>query len=114
MASQPPERGRREAAEEGAPGVSSRDQAYLGVLVALGLWTLFSALRPHFCQSRQVGGEGPGVVLGGLLHALRRGRRLLLREVAVMDADEVGYREALRAYCRAGRDEALQIQKGAA
>ena len=25
-------------------GVSSRDQAYLGVLVASGLWTLFSAL----------------------------------------------------------------------
>jgi len=29
-----------------------------------------------------------------------------------MDADEVGYREALRVYCRTGRDEALRIRKG--
>ena len=33
---------------------------------------------------------------------------------AAMDADEVSYREALRAYCRAGRDEALRIRRGAA
>ena len=33
---------------------------------------------------------------------------------AAMDADEVRYREALRAYCRAGRDEALRIRRGAA
>jgi sRNA-binding protein len=34
-------------------------------------------------------------------------------EVA-MDADEERYREALRAYCKAGRDEALRIPRGAA
>ena len=33
---------------------------------------------------------------------------------AAMDVDEVRYREALRAYCRAGRDEALRIRRGAA
>jgi hypothetical protein len=33
---------------------------------------------------------------------------------AAMDADEVRYREVLRAYCRAGRDEALRIRRGAA
>jgi hypothetical protein len=33
---------------------------------------------------------------------------------AAMDADEVRYREALRAYMRAGRDEALRIRRGAA
>jgi hypothetical protein len=33
---------------------------------------------------------------------------------AAMDADEVKYREALRNYCRAGRDEALRIRRGAA
>ena len=33
---------------------------------------------------------------------------------AAMDADEVRYREALRNYCRAGRDEALRIRRGAA
>jgi hypothetical protein len=33
---------------------------------------------------------------------------------AAMDADEVRYREALRAYCRAGRDEALRIRRHAA
>jgi hypothetical protein len=33
---------------------------------------------------------------------------------AAMDADEDRYREALRAYCRAGRDEALRIRRGAA
>jgi hypothetical protein len=33
---------------------------------------------------------------------------------AAMDGDEVRYREALRAYCRAGRDEALRIRRGAA
>ena len=33
---------------------------------------------------------------------------------AAMDADEARYREALRAYMRAGRDEALRIRKGAA
>ena len=33
---------------------------------------------------------------------------------AAMDADEVRYREALRAYCRAGRDEALRIRRAAA
>jgi hypothetical protein len=32
---------------------------------------------------------------------------------AAMDADEEGYREALRAYCRAGRDEALWIRSEA-
>ena len=34
--------------------------------------------------------------------------------LAAMDGDEVRYREALRAYCRAGRDEALRIRRGAA
>jgi hypothetical protein len=33
---------------------------------------------------------------------------------AAMDADEERYREALRAYCRAGRHEALRIRRGAA
>jgi hypothetical protein len=33
---------------------------------------------------------------------------------AAMDADEERYREALRAYCRAGRDEALRRRRGAA
>jgi hypothetical protein len=33
---------------------------------------------------------------------------------AAMDADKEGYCEALRAYCRAGRHEALWIRKGAA
>ncbi len=33
---------------------------------------------------------------------------------AAMDADEDTYREALRSYCRAGRDEALRIRRGAA
>jgi hypothetical protein len=33
---------------------------------------------------------------------------------AAMRGDEVAYLEALRAYCRAGRDEALRIRKGAA
>jgi hypothetical protein len=33
---------------------------------------------------------------------------------AAMDADEDKYREALRSYCRAGRDEALRIRQGAA
>ncbi len=33
---------------------------------------------------------------------------------AAMDADEERYREALRAYCKAGRDEALRIRRGAA
>ena len=33
---------------------------------------------------------------------------------AAMDADEVRYREALRAYMQAGRDEALRIRRGAA
>ena len=33
---------------------------------------------------------------------------------AAMDADEERYREALRAYCRAGRDEALRIRREAA
>lgn len=33
---------------------------------------------------------------------------------AAMDADEDRYREALRAYCRAGRDEALRLRRGAA
>jgi hypothetical protein len=33
---------------------------------------------------------------------------------ATMDADEERYREALRAYCRAGREEALRIRRGAA
>lgn len=33
---------------------------------------------------------------------------------AATDGDEVRYREAVRAYCRAGRDEALRIRRGAA
>ena len=33
---------------------------------------------------------------------------------AAMDADQERYRAALRAYCRAGRDEALRIRKGTA
>ena len=33
---------------------------------------------------------------------------------AAMRGDEVAYLEALRNYCRAGRDEALRIRKGAA
>jgi hypothetical protein len=33
---------------------------------------------------------------------------------AAMDADEERYREALKAYCRAGRHEALRIRRGAA
>jgi hypothetical protein len=33
---------------------------------------------------------------------------------AAMRGDEVTYLEALRAYCRAGRDEALRIRGGAA
>jgi hypothetical protein len=33
---------------------------------------------------------------------------------AAMDADEGRYREALRTYMRAGRDEALRIRQGAA
>jgi hypothetical protein len=33
---------------------------------------------------------------------------------AAMRGDEVAYLEALRAYCRAGRDEALRIRQGAA
>src|SRR5215212_4658076 len=32
---------------------------------------------------------------------------------AAMCGGEVAYREALRAYCRAGRDEALRIRRGA-
>ena len=32
---------------------------------------------------------------------------------AAMDADEDGYRENLRSYCRVGRDEALRIRRGA-
>lgn len=32
---------------------------------------------------------------------------------AAMDADEERYREALRAYCRAGRDAALEIRRAA-
>jgi hypothetical protein len=31
-----------------------------------------------------------------------------------MRGDEVAYMEALRAYCRAGRNEALRIRRGAA
>jgi hypothetical protein len=33
---------------------------------------------------------------------------------AAMRGDEVAYLEALRAYCRAGRDEALRIRRGVA
>jgi hypothetical protein len=33
---------------------------------------------------------------------------------AAMRGDEVAYLEALRAYCRAGRNEALRIRRGAA
>jgi hypothetical protein len=33
---------------------------------------------------------------------------------AAMRGDEVAYLEALRAYCRTGRDEALRIRRGAA
>jgi len=33
---------------------------------------------------------------------------------AAMHGDEVAYLEALRAYCRAGRDEALRIRREAA
>jgi hypothetical protein len=33
---------------------------------------------------------------------------------AAMDADEERYWEALRAYCKVGRDEALRIRRGAA
>jgi hypothetical protein len=33
---------------------------------------------------------------------------------AAMRGDEVAYMEALRAYCRAGRAEALRIRRGAA
>ena len=33
---------------------------------------------------------------------------------AAMRGDEIAYLEALRAYCRAGRDEALRIRQGAA
>jgi hypothetical protein len=33
---------------------------------------------------------------------------------AAMRGDEVAYLEALRAYCRAGREEALRIRRGAA
>jgi hypothetical protein len=33
---------------------------------------------------------------------------------AAMVGDEDAYLEALRAYCRAGRDEALRIRRGAA
>jgi len=33
---------------------------------------------------------------------------------AAMRGDEVAYLEALRAYCRAGRDQALRIRRGAA
>jgi hypothetical protein len=33
---------------------------------------------------------------------------------AAMDSDEERYQKALRAYCRAGRDEALRIRRGAA
>ncbi len=33
---------------------------------------------------------------------------------AAMRGDRDGYLEALRSYCRAGRDEALKIRKGAA
>lgn len=33
---------------------------------------------------------------------------------AAMRGDEDGYLEALRAYCRPGRDEALRIRRGAA
>jgi hypothetical protein len=33
---------------------------------------------------------------------------------AAMRGDEVAYLEALRAYCRAGRHEALRIRRGAA
>ena len=33
---------------------------------------------------------------------------------AAMRGDEVAYLDALRAYCRAGRDEALRIRRGAA
>jgi hypothetical protein len=37
-----------------------------------------------------------------------------LAEVFKRLVDEERYREALRAYCRAGRDEALRIRRGAA
>jgi hypothetical protein len=33
---------------------------------------------------------------------------------AAMRGDEVAYLDALRAYCRAGRDEALRFRRGAA
>jgi len=33
---------------------------------------------------------------------------------AAMRGDELAYLEALRGYCRAGRDEALRIRRGAA
>jgi hypothetical protein len=33
---------------------------------------------------------------------------------AAMNADEEGYKDALRAYCRAGRDEAIRIRRWAA
>jgi hypothetical protein len=33
---------------------------------------------------------------------------------AAVRGDELAYLEALRAYCRAGRDEALRIRRGAA
>jgi hypothetical protein len=33
---------------------------------------------------------------------------------AAMRGDEVAYLEALRSYCRAGRDETLRIRQGAA
>jgi hypothetical protein len=33
---------------------------------------------------------------------------------AAMRGDEVAYLDALRAYCRAGRDEALRIRRGVA
>ena len=33
---------------------------------------------------------------------------------AAMRGDRDGYLEALRAYCKAGRDEALRIRRGAA
>ena len=33
---------------------------------------------------------------------------------AAMRGDEIAYLDALRAYCKAGRDEALRIRRGAA
>ncbi len=60
MASESSERGREEgpagAKPEGASSVSSRDQAYLGMLVAAGLWALFSAVT--FARVVRLGERG--------------------------------------------------------